>query len=131
MAASCVKARSLSHFAIWAGVHGDTAFDVARTFGGKPFMLKEHAERLYRSLAYLQIDPGFDIERMLEITGEVIAANVPLLEPHSDYWVSQRISRGILAPEGEKPAYEGPTIIIDCTPCPFTHGVTGTQRGYR
>ena len=100
-------------------MHGDTAFDVARTFGGKPFKLKEHAERLYRSLTYLQIDPGFELNRMLEITEEVIDANVPLLEPHSDYWVSQRISRGILAPEGEEPAYEGPTIIIDCTPLPL------------
>ena len=100
-------------------LHGDTAFDVARTFGGQPFMLREHLERLYRSLGYLQIDPGFGLERMLAITEEVIAANVPLLEPHGDYWVSQRISRGIEAPEREQPAYEGPTIIVDCMPLPL------------
>ena len=100
-------------------LHGDTAFDVARTFGGKPFMLREHAERLYRSLGYLQIDPGFDLERMLVITEEVVEANVPLLEPHGDYWVSQRISRGIEAPEGEEPKYQGPTIIVDCMPLPL------------
>ena len=38
--------------------YGDGAFDMTRTFEGKPFRLKEHIDRFYRSLRYLQIDPG-------------------------------------------------------------------------
>ena len=38
--------------------YGDGAFDMTRTFNGAPFRLKEHIARFYRSLRYLQIDPG-------------------------------------------------------------------------
>ena len=38
--------------------YGDGAFDMTRTFEGTPFRLKEHIDRFYRSLRYLQIDPG-------------------------------------------------------------------------
>lgn len=108
---------------------GDTAFDVTRTFAGKPFKLREHVERLYRSLKYLQIDPGFDAERMYDISQSVIEANVPLLGPHGDYWVGQRISRGVAAVEGESPEREGPTIVVDCTPLPFYSRAPGFRDG--
>lgn len=98
---------------------GDTAFDVARTFAGRPFKLAEHVERLFRSLAYLQIDPGCTRDEMVDISMRVIEANLPTLGPDEDFWVAQRISRGILAPEGESPEYEGPTTVVDCTPLPF------------
>src|SRR5580765_7200693 len=32
---------------------GDCVFDVARTFNGKSFRMREHVDRLYRSLAYV------------------------------------------------------------------------------
>ena len=38
--------------------YGDAAFDMTRTFHGRPFQLKEHVDRFYRSLRYLRIDPG-------------------------------------------------------------------------
>ena len=40
-------------------VYGDGCFDMTRTFGHKLFKVKEHVDRLYRSLKYLRIDPGF------------------------------------------------------------------------
>ena len=98
---------------------GDTAFDVARTFSGRPFRLAEHVERLYRSLAYLQIDPGYSAAEMIAITTQVVEANAPLLGSGEDYWVGQHISRGILAPEGETTEHSGATIVVDCTPLPF------------
>jgi branched-chain amino acid aminotransferase len=99
---------------------GDTAFDVARTFGGKPFKLREHVNRLYRTLAYLQIDPGMTADEMCRVSESVVEANVALLPPDGDYWVGQRISRGLISMEGEEPERTGPTIVIDCMPLPFS-----------
>ena len=110
-------------------LYGDTAFDVARTFAGKPFKLREHVERLYRSLKYMQIDPGYDAAEMTKISEEVIEANVPLLGEHGDYWVGQRISRGLVTPEGEEPAYTGATIVVDCQPLPFASRASGYVEG--
>jgi hypothetical protein len=99
---------------------GDTAFDVARTFGGKPFKLREHVERLYRTLAYLQIDPGMPEDEMLRVSERVLEANVPLLEPDRDYWVGQRISRGLMPVDGEEVERPGATVVVDCTPLPLS-----------
>ena len=99
---------------------GDTAFDVARTFGGRPFKLREHVDRLYRSLAYLQIDPGMPADEMFEISERVAEANAPLLTPDRDYWIGQRISRGLMPVDGEQLETPAPTIVVDCTPLPLS-----------
>jgi branched-chain amino acid aminotransferase len=99
---------------------GDTAFDVARTFGGKPFRLREHVERLYRTLAYMQVDPGMTPDEMCRVSEQVLEANRPLLQPDRDYWVGQRISRGLMPLDGEPIERSGPTIVIDCTPLPLS-----------
>ena len=99
---------------------GDTAFDVARTFGGKPFRLREHVERLYRTLAYMQVDPGMTPEEMCRVSEQVLEANLPLLDSDRDYWVGQRISRGLMPLDGEPIERSGPTIVVDCTPLPLS-----------
>lgn len=109
---------------------GDAVFDLARTFGGMPFRLVEHVERLYRSLSYVQIDPGISPKRMLEITHDVLDANLHLLDERTDYWVGQRISRGIDHVEGEPPEHEGPNVIVECTPIPFISRAPGFRDGF-
>jgi branched-chain amino acid aminotransferase len=100
--------------------YGDAAFDATRTFGGKPFRLEQHVERLYRSLRYLQIDPGLSPREMIEISGQVLDENRPLLGEDGDCWVSQRISRGVDAVGGELwESAGGPTVIVECTPLPL------------
>jgi len=108
---------------------GDTAFDVARTFGGRPFKLREHVERLFRTLAYLQIDPGMTSEEMCRVSQQVVEANVPLLEPDRDYWVGQRISRGLMPLDGEEIERPGPTIVVDCTPLPLSSRASDFRDG--
>jgi branched-chain amino acid aminotransferase len=75
--------------------YGDAVFDTTRTFGHRIFKVREHIDRLYRSLRYLRIDPGILPPTMAEVTEEVLRRNLPLLEPDDDYWVTQRISRGL------------------------------------
>jgi branched-chain amino acid aminotransferase len=99
--------------------YGDAVFDTTRTFGHRVFKLREHVERLYRSLRYLRIDPGLTPAAMVEITEEVLRRNLPLLEPDDDYWVTQRVSRGLDASGQVIWPQAGPTVIVECVPLPL------------
>src|SRR5580693_4502708 len=61
--------------------YGDAAFDMTRTFLGRPFRLAEHVDRLYRSLRYLRIDPGLSAPEMVRISEEVLDRNRHFLTP--------------------------------------------------
>ena len=76
-------------------VQGDAVFDTTRTFGGKIFKLTEHLERFYDSLKYMRIDPGMSQQQMRSLTMQVLEANLPLLGEDDDYWVTQRVTRGV------------------------------------
>ena len=75
-------------------IFGDAVFDTARTFNGNIYRLKDHLERLMRSLRYLRIDPGLTLDQFAEISEEVVARNRHLLGPDDDYWIFQRVTRG-------------------------------------
>jgi len=102
--------------------YGDAVFDTTRTFGHRIFKLREHLERLYRSLRYVRIDPGLSLDEMAAITEDVVTRNLPLISSDEDYWVSQRITRGIIDPNERSawPDYVGPTVIVECLPLPLT-----------
>jgi branched-chain amino acid aminotransferase len=113
------ESRALLSFRDAGFVYGDAVFDTARTFNGVPFRLKEHVDRLFESLAYVRIPVEMDRQEIIDATEDVIARNRPLLGDNEDYWVSQRISRGVPAVDGEPPIQDGPTILIECTPLPL------------
>ena len=71
---------------------GDVVFDVARTFNGKSFRMKEHIDRLYRSLKFVRIDPGPSAEEMLDISEEVIRRNEHLRPDVGDFNVTQFVT---------------------------------------
>ncbi|MBM3949590.1 MAG: branched-chain amino acid aminotransferase [SAR202 cluster bacterium] len=96
-------------------LYGDAVFDTTRTFDKRIFKLKEHLDRFYHSLRYMRIDPGMSKEEMARLTMQVLDANLPLLGPHEDYWVSQRISRGVRGTG--KPMV--PTVVMECHPLPL------------
>ncbi len=98
---------------------GDGGFDLTRTFNGKAFKLKEHVERFYRTLQYLQIDIGLSPEETVDISQEVLERNLHLLGPNEDYWLGQRVSRGVDAVGDEGWDHSGPTVIVECTPLPL------------
>ena len=73
---------------------GDGIFDTERTFNGKLFRLKEHLERLDRSLKYTRMNLGMSLDELGEIAEEVARRNAHLLEKYGDFWVTQTVSRG-------------------------------------
>jgi branched-chain amino acid aminotransferase len=99
--------------------YGDAAFDMTRTFNGAPFKLKEHIARLYRSLRYLKIDPGLTQPEMIAVNEEVLERNRHFLTSDTDFWVGQRVSRGVDAVGDEGWDQSGPTVIVECIPLPL------------
>jgi branched-chain amino acid aminotransferase len=98
---------------------GDGCFDMTRTFDGRIFRLAEHVERLYRSLRYLRIDIGLEAKEVVAISEEVVEKNEHLRGAAGDWWVAQRISRGVDAIGDEGWEHTGPQVVIDCTPLPL------------
>ncbi len=104
---------------------------MTRTFGHRLFKLKEHVERLYKSLKYLRIDPGFGPDKMTALTEQLLERNLHLLGPEDDYWVGQRISRGVKDVPGDNLDYHGPNIVLECAPLPFAQRAKLFKDGIR
>jgi branched-chain amino acid aminotransferase len=98
---------------------GDAVFDTARTFRHKIFKVKEHIDRLYHSLRYIQIDPRVSAKELTAVTEEVVARNLHLIDADDDYWVSQRISRGSDSADSVAGRGVTPTVIVECRPLPL------------
>lgn len=96
---------------------GDGVYEVTRTFRHKTFRLREHLDRLYRSLRYTRIDCGLAMDQVEELSLDVLERNKGLLGENDDYAIWQVISRGLTGPlAGERRA----TVSIYCIPVDFT-----------
>lgn len=73
---------------------GDVVFDVARTFNGKSFRMREHVDRLYRSLKFIRIDSGLSFDEMMGISEEAISRNEPQRAEVGDFTIRQFVTRG-------------------------------------
>src|SRR5438105_3434740 len=100
-------------------LRGDAVFAMTRRCDGEAFRLAEHIGRLYRSLKYLDIDPGLSPAEMAAISEDVLTRNRHLLGPGEDYWIAQRISRGINRVPGDNWDYYGPNVVVECVPLPL------------
>ncbi len=100
-------------------LYGDGAFDMTRSFNGKLFKVKEHVDRLYKSLKYLRIDPGIGPKQMADLSFELFERNKHLLGAGEDFWLGQRISRGVREVEGDHLDHHGPNIVLECMPLPL------------
>ena len=73
---------------------GDQVTDVERTFAGKSFRMREHVDRLYKSLKYVRIDPGLTADEMYDISEEGIQRNEHLRPEWHDFSIVHIITRG-------------------------------------
>ncbi|MDA0660683.1 MAG: aminotransferase class IV [Planctomycetota bacterium] len=96
---------------------GDMAFEMTRSYAGKPFKLREHLDRLYGSLRLMEIDCGMSIDEMEQVTHETLDRNRGTEPPDMDWQIMHDVSRGPLSvystvfPEGIRP-----TISINVWP---------------
>ena len=102
---------------------GDVVFDVERTFDGKIFKLREHIERLQRSLRYYRIDPGLSMDEMEAISEEAVRRNEHLRHLCGDFAIRQTVTRGRppSATQGSTSDDMSPTVIISVDPIVWSH----------
>ncbi len=116
---------------------GDAVFDVERTFNGKSFRMKEHIDRLYRSLKYARIDPGLSADEMLEVSEEAVRRNEPYRAEAGDFTIHQFVTRGPRSAPGEP---DSATVGVRIGAVDFSrharsyetgvHGVIAKMRSY-
>jgi branched-chain amino acid aminotransferase len=97
---------------------GDMAFEVTRTFHGRPFRLRQHLERLFHSLAAIRINLGMTIEDIEQLTEQTLALNRPTEPADADWNIIHNVSRGP-APaflDAFAPDEIRPTVVISCYP---------------
>lgn len=96
---------------------GDTVTESTRTFGHRPFKLKRHIKRLYKSLKVSRINAGMTPDEMTAVTLEVLETNLPHVPSHEDVWIVHNISRGMGAAAADPTLQRSPaTIIINTAP---------------
>lgn len=93
---------------------GDGVYDVARTFGGRPFKLREHVDRLYRSMTYTRLDPGLTPDAFEKVCLEVLDRNRPLLGPKEDHALWMNVTRGLGILGRDANPRPGPTVAVYC-----------------
>jgi branched-chain amino acid aminotransferase len=104
---------------------------MTRSFGHRIFRLEEHLDRFARSLRYLGMDPGMSMREMAAISEEVFDRNRHLLGPDDDYWIGQRVTRGVRRVPGDNWEQTGPTVIVECMPLPLAERAPAYRDGIR
>ena len=105
-------------------MYGDMVFEMTRTFNQKPYRLRQHLERLYASLDYVQINCGLTIDQMEAATHETIERNLPALEGY-DVQIMHDVTRGGLALY-DTIVREGTAPIVSINVLPFARHI-GSQ----
>lgn len=92
---------------------GDAVFDTTRTFRHRPYKLRQHLERLSRSMHFTRLDIGMSLEEIETVTLQVVERNRSLWAEPDDVWIHQVVSRGPLRTSG------APTVVVMTEPLPF------------
>ena len=75
---------------------GDMVFEMTRSFNKEQFKLREHLERLYIGIKYLQIPLEMTIDEMEEAVYKTIEMNEPFFEDDDEHRIMIDITRGLL-----------------------------------
>jgi branched-chain amino acid aminotransferase len=91
---------------------GDGVYEITPCFNRRLYRLKDHLDRLYRSLRYVRIDLGMDQEEIEKLTLDLQAMNLPHLVEKSVYRVGHWVTRGMDTPSMAARAAGPPTLFI-------------------
>jgi len=110
---------------------GDGVYEITPCFDGRLYRLRDHLERLERSLRYVRIDAGLDLDRFEGITLELLAANRSRLEKGGIYRVGHWVTRGMEADSGRARDAGPPSVMIFFKPVPLGILAKNLREGIR
>ncbi len=111
-------------------IQGLTVTEQLRTFGGQPFRLRQHMDRLFHSLSIVGIDPGFDRRELERVVQEVAGRNHPLLAADDDLGVALWVTPGPYA-KFASIAPPGPVVCCHAHPLDFGAWASKYRDGIR
>jgi branched-chain amino acid aminotransferase len=91
---------------------GDGVYEITPCFNRRLYRLKDHLDRLYRSLRYVRIDLGISQAEIERITLDLMNRNFPLLGEGSIYRVGHWVTRGMDSPSMAARAAGPPTLFV-------------------
>lgn len=100
-------------------IQGVTVAEQLRTFGGQLFRLKQHLQRLERSLQIVGVEPEVGLEQISQIAEELSARNHAFLDPADDLGLTIFITPGPYATYANSAIHRGPTVCLHTYPLPF------------
>jgi branched-chain amino acid aminotransferase len=104
-----------------AMMFGDCVFEMTRSFNKKQFKLKEHLERLYAGLKYLQISINMDILDMETAVYQTVEENNPHFKLDDEHRIMINVTRGLLGIyENNVDVVPGTNVIIADFPLRWT-----------
>ena len=104
-------------------MYGDMVFEMTRSFGQKPYRLREHLDRLYASIDYAGIDLEMTIDEMEEATHATIERNREALGDY-DFQIMHDVTRGALGLYAEL-VREGESPIVTINVIPLVRHIGG------
>ncbi len=111
--------------------YGDAVYDAARTFGGRPFKLREHIDRLYRSCGYTRMPLRLHADEMEKQTREVLEHNLTLPGSDAETMIWWSVTRGVSSVTRLIGESKDATVIIYTFPVPFGAFAKWVTRGAR
>jgi branched-chain amino acid aminotransferase len=73
---------------------GDSVYDSSRTFGGVPWRMRAHIDRLYLSCRYARLEPGMSADEMEAISVELVERNAGVYTDGAEFRINHWITRG-------------------------------------
>jgi branched-subunit amino acid aminotransferase/4-amino-4-deoxychorismate lyase len=113
-------------------VAGATVTETTRTFRHQPFRLKEHIDRLFRSLKAVGFELDLTRDTLQELSQEILEHNARLIPAGHDLGLVHFVSAGqnltYLGIAGQS-TYRKPTVCVHTFPLPFELWVERLQQG--
>ena len=100
---------------------GDMVFEMTRSFNKQQFKLREHLERLFASIKYVQISMNLNIDDMEEVCHETVKRNDPVFAEDDEHRLMINVSRGPLGIYSHLFGDNtGPTVVVADFPLKWT-----------